>query len=148
MQTQKKKGTVMIWILGLFLAGMIAGFVNLGIEVFYPSPVFEEYCTPERVEELPDVYPRQCDVEYRNAVTEHNQVSFWVLAPIGFILVIVGMFSASLLLNLVGVFGGSFLVIQSIISNLNNKVTAFVTLGFIIILIGYFAYKKSKEMMS
>ena len=31
METKKKKNTVMIWILGIFLGGMIAGFVNLGI---------------------------------------------------------------------------------------------------------------------
>lgn len=147
MQNKKKKSTAMIWILGIFLAGMIAGFVNLGIEVFYPSPKYEAFCTPEIVKDLPNVYPKQCDIDFKNAMREYFQMSFWVLAPIGFILVIIGIFSKSLLINLIGVFGGSFLVIQSVISNLNNKVTAFITLGFIIVLIGYFAFKKTIEQI-
>jgi len=145
MKNKKKKNIVMFWILGIFLAGMIAGFVNLGIEVFYPSPKYETYCTPEIVEDLPDVYPKQCDIDFQNAMDEHNQKRFWVVAPIGFILVITGIFYASLLINLIGIFGGSFLIIQSIIWNLNNKVIAFITLGLIIILIGYFSFKKFKE---
>ena len=136
---------VMTWILGIALAGMIAGFVNLGIEVFYPSPKYETYCTPEIVENLPDVYPKQCDLEYKDAINAYNQKIFWVLAPVGFILVLVGIFYTTLLINLIGIFGGSYLVIQSILSNLNNKVIAFITLGLIIILIGYFAFKKFKE---
>ena len=144
-QTKKRKNTVMIWILGIFLGGMIAGCVNLGIEVFYPSPKYETFCTPEIVKDLPNVYPKECDIEFRNAMNEHNEMSFWVLAPIGFALVILGIFHKRLLINLIGIFGGSYLVIQSVVSNLNNKVTAFITLGFIIILIGYFAFKKSTE---
>ena len=145
MENQKKKSSVMIWILGIFLAGMIAGFVNLGVEVFYPSPKYETYCTPEIVKDLPDVYPKQCDLDYQDAMEAYNQNIFWVLAPIGFVLVLVGIFYANLLINLTGIFGGSFLVIESIIRNLNNKIIAFITLGLIIILIGYFAFKKYKE---
>ena len=145
MKNKKKKSTVMIWILGIFLAAMIAGFVNLGVEVFYPSPKYETYCTPEIVEDLPDVYPKQCDIDYQDAMKAYNQNIFWVLAPVGFVLILVGIFYANLLINLMGVFGGSFLVIESIMKNLNNKIIAFITLGLIIILIGYFAFKKSKE---
>ena len=145
MENKKKKSIVMIWILGIFIGGMIAGFVNLGIEVFYPSPKYETYCTPEVVKDLSNVYPKPCDIEYKTVISEHNQTRFWVLAPIGFILLIIGIFSKSLLINLVGIFGGSYLVIQSIMENLNNKITAFITLGIIIILVGYFAFKKSKE---
>ena len=147
---EKKKSYVMIWILGLFLAAMIAGFVNLGVEVFYPSPKYETYCTPEVVaEEMAgkggDYYPKQCDLDYEAAMKVYNQNIFWVLAPIGFILVIVGIYYGSLLITLPGVFGGSFLVIESILRNLNNKIIAFITLGLIILLIGYFAFKKYKE---
>ena len=146
MKKEKKKSSVMIWILGIFLAGMIAGFVNLGVEVFYPSPKYETYCTPEIVsKENMDYYPKQCDLDYQDAMKIYNQNIFWVLAPIGFILVMTGIFYSNLLINLTGIFGGSFLVIESIIKNLNNKITAFITLGLIIILIGYFAFKKSKE---
>jgi hypothetical protein len=142
---KKKKSTVMVWILGIFLAGMIAGFVNLGVEVFYPSPKYEAYCTPEIVKDLPDVYPKQCDMDFQDDIETYNQNIFWVLAPIGFVLVLAGIFYANLLINLTGIFGGSFLVIESILRNLNNKVIAFITLGLIIILIGYFAFKKYKE---
>jgi hypothetical protein len=145
METEKKKSLVMMWILGIFLAAMIAGFVNLGIEVFYPSPKYETYCTPEVVKELPDVYPKQCDIDYQNTMEIYNQNIFWVLAPIGFILVLAGIFYSNLLINLIGIFGGSFLVIESILRNLNNKVIAFITLGIIIILIGYFAFKKYRD---
>ena len=100
---------VMTWILGIALAGMIAGFVNLGIEVFYPSPKYETYCTPEIVENLPDVYPKQCDLDFKDAIDSYNEKVFWVLAPIGFVLVLVGIFYTSLLINLIGVFGGKCL---------------------------------------
>ena len=136
----------MIWILGIFLAGMIAGFVNLGIEVFHSSPKYESYCTPEIVsKENIDYYPKQCDLDYQEAMKLYNQNIFWVLAPIGFILVLLGIFYSNLLINLTGIFGGSFLVIESIIRNLSNKITAFITLGLIILLIGYLAFKKFKE---
>lgn len=144
-ENKKKKNVIMIWILGIFLAAMIAGFVNLGIEVFHPSPEYETYCTPETVKNLTDVYPKQCDIDYRDEITNYNQSIFWILAPIGFILILLGIFYENLLINLMGIFGGSFLVIESIIRNLNSKITAFITLGCIIALIGYFAYKKSKE---
>ncbi|MBW2984091.1 hypothetical protein KY361_03195 [Candidatus Woesearchaeota archaeon] len=145
MKNKKKESTVMIWILGIFLAAMISGFVNLGIDVFYPSPKYETYCTPEIVEDLPDVYPKQCDIDHKDAMNDYNQKIFWVLAPVGFVLVLIGIVYTNLLANLIGIFGGSFLIIQSIMRNLNNKVMAFITLGLIIILIGYFAFKKSKE---
>jgi len=146
MKNKKKKNIVMIWILGLFLAAMIAGFVNLGVEVFYPSPKYETYCTPDIVsKENMDYYPKQCDLDYQNTMEGYNQNIFWVLAPIGFILILAGIFYANLLINLTGIFSGSFLVIESIIRNLNNKLIAFITLGIIIILIGYFAFKKYKE---
>lgn len=143
---EKKKSIVMTWILGIALAAMITGFVNLGIEVFYPSPEYETYCTPEIVSrEISPNYPKQCDVDYQNIRDNYNQNIFWILAPIGFILVAVGIFYGNFLINLIGVFGGSFLVIESIIRNLNNKVIAFITLGLIIVLIGYFAFKKFKD---
>ena len=146
MENEKKKSSVMIWILGIFLAAMIAGFVNLGVEVFYPSPKYETYCTPDIVsKEGGDYYPKQCDLDYQDVMQAYNQNVFWVLAPIGFVMVLVGIFYANLLINLTGIFGGSFLVIESIMRNLNNKIIAFITLGFIIILIGYFAFKKYKE---
>ena len=145
MKKGKKKSKVMIWILGIFLAAMIAGFVNLGIEVFYSSPKYETYCTPEIAKEAGDYYPKQCDLDFQDAMSNYNKKIFWVLAPVGFILVILGIFYANLLINLIGVFGGSFLVIESILRNLNNKVIAFITLGLIIILIGYFSFKKFKE---
>ena len=142
---ERKKNVVMIWILGIFLAGMIAGFVNLGVEVFYPSPRYESYCTPDVVsKETGDYYPRQCDLDYQTTIEQYDQNIFWILAPIGFVLVLAGIFYSNLLINLTGIFGGSFLVIESIIRNLNNKIIAFVTLGLIIILIGYFAFKKFK----
>ena len=78
-------------------------------------------------------------------MSAYNQKIFWVLAPIGFILVIIGIFYRNLLINLIGTFGGSFLVIESIMKNLNNEIIAFITLGLIIILIGYFAFKRYKE---
>lgn len=141
-----RKNVVMIWILGIFLAAMIAGFVNLGIEVFYPSPKYEAFCTPEFVSQEPcDYYPKQCDLDYQQAIQGYSEDIFWVLAPIGFILVVIGIYYRNLLVNLAGIFGGSFLVIESIIRNLNNKITAFITLGFIIILIAYFAYTKTKD---
>lgn len=135
---------VMTWILGIALAFMIVGFVNLGIEVFYPSPKYETYCTPEIVEKLPNVYPKQCDLDFQDAMKVYNQNIFWVLAPVGFVLVIAGIFYTNLLINLIGIFGGGILVIESIMRS-DNKITAFIALGMIIILIGYFAFKKLKD---
>jgi len=50
----KKKSNIMIWLTSLILSGLVVGFVNLSIEVVYPSP------------EYPDCYGRPIARLYNN----------------------------------------------------------------------------------
>ena len=89
-----------------------------------------------------DYYCRQT---YDTSYKEYNNIVFYILAIIGFLLTIIAIFNKIFMIQLSGVFSGSGLVIESIIRNFNNTKIAFFTLLLLIIVIGYFTYKKFKE---
>ena len=140
----KKKSNIMIWLTSLILSGLVVGFVNLSIEVVYPSPEYPDcYGRPIATKEVPiELTPEEivqqqaCNTQYETTRKNYERTIFYVFELIGLALLIFGI---------IGVIGGGILSIEGVIRNLNDKLMALIVLGVVIALVGYFAYKKFKE---
>ena len=149
----KKKSNIMIWLTSLILSGLVVGFVNLSIEVVYPSPEYPDcYGRPIATKEVPiELTPEEivqqqaCNTQYETTRKNYERTIFYVFELIGLALLIFGILRKELIFNIIGVIGGGILSIEGVIRNLNDKLMALIVLGVVIALVGYFAYKKFKE---
>lgn len=108
--------------------GVIEPIVNDGeIKDIY----FEGYC---------DLYSK-CQKEYDSEMKKFDQKSFYILATLGFILLLAGLFSNELLIQVTGLATGGILVFESVIKNLENKLSVFIVLLGILIIFGILAYR-------
>jgi len=127
-----------------------------------PSPVMKEeeeiVCTQD-VKECPDgttvsrdplrncEFPpcksefQTCQKEYEEARDSYNQVRFYILAAIGFVLLLVGLFSPELLFQITGLAAGGILVTEGIVTNFENKIVVFISLLLILVIFGIVAWR-------
>ncbi|MBD3252231.1 hypothetical protein GF386_00690 [Candidatus Pacearchaeota archaeon] len=127
-----------------------------------PSPVMKENETivcAQDVKECPDgttvsrdparncEFPpcksefQTCQEEYDKARESYNQVRFYILAVIGFALLLVGLFSPELLFQITGLATGGILVTEGIVTNFENKVVVFISLLLILVIFGIVAWR-------
>jgi hypothetical protein len=71
----------------------------------------------------------------------YNQYRFYVLAIIGFALLLTGLFMRELMIQITGLATGGILVFQGIILNLQEKRVVFVSLLAILIIFGVLAFR-------
>ena len=84
---------------------------------------------------------QKCQQEFDNSMKKFNQSRFYVLAGLGFILLIIGLFAIETLIQITGLATGGILVLQGIIMNLQNKLIVFISLVTILIVFGILAWK-------
>ena len=82
-----------------------------------------------------------CQEEYQAANDRYNQVRFYVLALIGFILLIFGLYSSEYMIKWPSLASGGILIVEGVVLNLENKVLVFIALVIIILVFGYIARK-------
>lgn len=82
-----------------------------------------------------------CQDEYDNVMREYNQVRYYVFASLGFILLLVGLFSGFNMIQMTGFFSGAILLSEGIILNFQNKKIVFFSLLIILIIFGLAAWK-------
>ncbi|MEI6731502.1 MAG: hypothetical protein WCK90_02355 [archaeon] len=85
-----------------------------------------------------------CNNDYNKSMEIYNRRVFFVYAIVGFALIIFGLFSASLLLQIVTLPSGAFLVIEAAVKNFDDKLMVIITFGLLIALALYLAVKKLK----
>jgi hypothetical protein len=95
------------------------------------QPEIDGYC---------DLY-YTCNMEWEEANKAYNQLRFYVFAGIGFILLLVGLFSPELMIQLTGLATGGILVSQGIIINFENELIVFISLLAILVIFGVVAYR-------
>lgn len=83
-----------------------------------------------------------CGKDYTSAYEKYNRNTFFVFAIIGFILIVVGLFSSTLLIQLITLPAGAFLVIEAAIKNFDEKLYVIITFSLLIIAAIYLALKK------
>lgn len=90
---------------------------------------------------------KQCDVvasgktcyeAYDEAREGFDMLRFYVLAGLGFLLILIGIFVPEPITKFTGMGAGGIMVIEAVILNLDNKVSVFVTLALFLV-IGIFA---------
>ena len=149
-------------IISIILTALLISTVNVGISLFFERPQYEDYCgevkAPQKVsfdeqnqtycEETNGTwengrcdYFKECGEEQNKARENYNQNRFYILAIIGFILLILGLFSSENLVQLTSLATGGILVIEGIVINLENKLIVFISLLLILAVFGILAWK-------
>ncbi len=144
---KKKKGMQIT--MGIALAIILFGLVNLGIYTFHPGPDYDDYCEEMRkpipLEESrnnTEEYDRACYEDYDTARDDYNNKIFYVYVIIGLILTVAGLFITYLPFQIVGVGTGTALIIEGIMRNLENKIPAFIAGVIVFGILSYFVWKK------
>jgi len=83
----------------------------------------------------------QCTQDWEDARDDYNQKRYYVLALIGFALLLVGLFYKETLVQITGLASGGILVAEGIVTNFQNKTITFVSLLLILIVFGVLAYR-------
>jgi hypothetical protein len=86
-------------------------------------------------------YHADCNENYENAQKPYNQTRYYIFAGIGFILLLVGLFTKENMIQLTGLGTGGILVTQGIVMNFENKTIVFVSLIAILLIFGVIAYR-------
>ena len=144
----KKKNGMQIT-MGIALALILLGLVNLGVYTFYPSPDYDNYCD-EIIRAVPLEESRNksesadlsCYNDYDKARENYNNQVFYVYVIIGLILAVVGLFITYLPFQIVGIGTGTALIIEGILRNLENKIPAFIAGVITFGILSYFVWKK------
>jgi len=96
--------------------------------------------SPELIDGYCDLYS-QCQEEYNNARDSFNQKRFYIFAAVGFILLLVGLFSRENLIQITGLASGGILVFEGIVSNWESELIVFIALLLILVIFGMVAYR-------
>jgi hypothetical protein len=83
----------------------------------------------------------ECREELEEAEDDYDQIRYYVFALVGFTLLLVGLFSKEILIQITGLASGGILVFEGIVTNFDNKIVTFISLLLIFIVFGVLAYR-------
>ena len=83
----------------------------------------------------------QCQQDYDEAMKGYNQIRFYIVAVIGFILLLTGLFATENIIQLTGLATGGILVGEGVVLNFRNEIVVFATLLAILIIFGVVAWR-------
>ena len=134
--------------MGIALAIILLGIVNLGVYTFYPSPSYDDYCEeirkPVELEDPLEDLEDNCYDDYDVAREKYDNQIFYVYVILGLILAVTGLFLAYLPFQIVGIGTGTALIIEGVLKNLENKIPAFIAAVIAFGVLSYFVWKKVK----
>ncbi len=85
-----------------------------------------------------------CNKQFENANEVYNRNTFFIYAAIGFVLIVLGLFINTLLIQIIALPAGAFLVIESAVKNFDDKLYIIITFSLLIIAAVALALKKLK----
>lgn len=148
-------------IISVILTVILVSTVNVGISLFLEEPNYQDYCPdvgPKIIENQTACdlsggewkesycdYYSSCSKEWEEALKPYNQIKFYILALIGFTLLLTGLFHKENLIQLTGLATGGILVFEGIVTNLQNKSVVFISLLLILIIFGILAQRVIKK---
>jgi len=148
------KNKVFVKILfGIILGILIVSFMNVGISLFLTAPEFSDFCDdpvprPAAIEGNMPVSVddgKECRDAYDEARSDHSKIVFYILAPLGLILLMVGVFLSNLTMQIALMGAGGINMIVAIMRNLEDKLFVFITIGILIVIAIYFVFKKLRD---
>jgi hypothetical protein len=147
--------TVLTIIVSIILTIIVVSLVNVGTSIVLDEPEYEDYCgdvvpksepiSETRAAAADDGFVK-CNDEYREAQKPYNQYLYYILAGVGFVLLLVGLFAKENLVQLTGLASGGILVFEGIVINLENKGIVFISLLAILIIFGVVASRIIKKV--
>ncbi len=165
MVSKKKVEGNTIWLsilISIILTVILVSTVNVGISLFLNEPEYTDFCdynqpfpykenvTMKACEEQNgtwyadgnycDFYSK-CNQAHQDALRPFEQYRFYVLAVLGFTLLLVGLFMKELLIQITGLATGGILVFQGVVTNLQEKLVVFVALLAILVVFGVLALR-------
>ena len=84
---------------------------------------------------------KTCQEEYVESLKPYNQIRYYVLAGIGIILLLIGLFVRTNITQITGLVTGGILITEGIVINFQNKIMVFVSLILIFIIFGVIAFR-------
>lgn len=83
-----------------------------------------------------------CNKQMDDAMKAYNRSTFFVFAIIGFLLVVLGLFISTLLIQLIALPAGAVLVIEAAMKNFDDKLYVIIVFSLLIVAAVYLALKK------
>ena len=144
-------------IVSIILTVILISLVNVGISIVLDAPEYEDHCDSMSAKIMPESITdeereqinedsRECYEKYQEAQKPYNQYRYYILAGIGFILLLIGLFSKENMVQFTGLAAGGILVAEGIVINLQNKTIVFFSLLAILIIFGIVAWKVIKKV--
>ena len=144
--------TVLTVIVSVILTVIVISLVNVGTGIVLDEPEYNDYCGEADLRYAPANQTKadsvklnedyqKCNNDFREAQEPYNQYRYYILAGIGFALLLVGLFIKENLVQLTGLAAGGILVAEGIVINLESKVIVFFSLLAILIIFGIVAVR-------
>lgn len=133
---------------------VIVALVNVGLSILQEEPRYEFYCNSTMYKVAPaDEVANQkynaemnaCNAQLDSAMKQYNQTRFYVFGIVGVILVMIGLFIASPIIRWTTLISGAILLIEGVVLNFANKITVFISLLIILILISIGVWRVIKK---
>lgn len=144
-------------IVSVILTVIVVSLVNVGTSIVLEEPEYEDFCaradlryepmnrSGAETAKLNEDFVK-CNEEWEVAREPYNQNRFYILAGIGFVLLLVGLFVKENLIQLSGLASGGILVFEGIVINLESKIVVFFSLLGILIIFGVVAARVIKKV--
>ena len=144
--------TALTIIVSIILTVIVISLVNVGTSIVLEKPEYEDYCgkidlryepinkSETDIQAMNDEYVK-CNEDWETAQKPYNQYRYYILAGIGFALLLFGLFSKENIMQLTGLAAGGILVAEGIVINLENKLIVFFSLLAILAIFGVVAYR-------
>jgi hypothetical protein len=136
----------------LFIGVMVALFVGLGIEAFYPSPVYPDVMWQENMTDKQTAAIQAAEAAYQEAVRVRNQIVSIVVTAIAVIIMVASMFLEKRNLTLTNglLLGGLFSLIygSTVGFSAGSAMVTFITVGVglaAVIVVGVRRFSPSRE---
>ena len=149
--------TALTIIVSVILTVILISIVNVGTSIVLVEPEYNDFCSEEDMRfptqnktdaELDQINKKsiECYEEYEEAQRPYNQYRYYILAGIGFILLLAGLFTKENMIQLTGLASGGILVAEGIVTNWQNKTIVFFSLLAILIIFGVVAWRVIKKI--
>jgi hypothetical protein len=136
----------------LFIGVMVALFVGLGIEAFYPSPVYPDIMWEENMTDEQTAAIQAAEAAYQEAVRVRNQIVSIVVTAIAVIIMVASMFLEKRNLTLTNglLLGGLFSLIygSTVGFSAGSAMVTFITVGVglaAVIVVGVRRFSPTRE---
>jgi len=137
----------------LIIIAVLVTIVNVSISLVLVEPEYNDFCdvvydrflpTPDNKTEIPE--RDTCYLDYDEARVSFDQTRFYVLAGIGLLLLLAGLFIPSDIVEYSALGTGGILLIEGMVLNFQNKMAVLITLLIILIIFGTFTWRKLKKL--